>query len=322
MNPVSVDAPQGPLVSIIIPTYNCERYIEGTLRSVLGQSHRPIEVLVVDDGSTDRTPEIVAAHGEPVRLIRQANHGVCVARNHGFQQSKGALVCFLDHDDHWFDWKLACQVEAFERDQQLGVAFTDFQLWFPENGAFPDPARLAPASQPAPDVDAEFTGYIYHQFLLDCFALTSTVMMRREVFAASGGFDPALPYSEDWDLWLRLAREHRFIKHARVSTLYRQHPEQGNRKLRQVDYRTELLEHARQRWGLASADGRSVELAAFRHNLARYHSQFALHQLLHGQRRAGARSMFRAWLNHPARGKYLAVAAAALMGWKPNASGW
>ena len=135
---------------------------------------------------------------------------------------------------------------------------------------------------------------------------------------APGGFDVALPYSEDWDLWLKLSRDYPFVKLDRVSTLYRQHPYQGNRVLRPVDYRTRLLEDAAGRWGLASADGRAVPRSVFRQRLARYHLQFALHHLQHRSRRVALRSLMRAWRLQPGWLRPPAVAAAALLGWRPR----
>lgn len=306
------------LVSVVIPTYNCERWIAQTLDSVLAQTHRPLEVIVVDDGSSDRTPEIVAGYGPPVQLLRQRNQGVCVARNSGFERSRGDFVCFLDHDDHWFPWKLQRQLEAFASYPETGVVFTSFALWLPEQGDFPPAQTLAPADDAPPRHDPEFSGWIYHQFLLDCWALTSTAMIRRAAFERSGGFDVALPYSEDWDLWLKLSRDYPFVKLDRVSTLYRQHPYQGNRVLRPVDYRTRLLEDAAGRWGLASADGRAVPRSVFRQRLARYHLQFALHHLQHRSRRVALRSLMRAWRLQPGWLRPPAVAAAALLGWRPR----
>jgi hypothetical protein len=315
-------AAAAPLVSVVIPTYNCEPYIRETIESVLAQRHRPIEVIVVDDGSSDRTPDIAASFGEPVRVVRQINQRVCAARNRGFAESKGEFVCFLDHDDVWFPWKLSRQLEAFAARPDAGVVFTEFLNWFPGNdGRFPEPASLAPADDGLPPFDPEHTGWIYHQFMLDCWALTSSAMIRREVFAASGGFDPALPYSEDWDLWLRLAREVPFVRLARVSTLYRQHPGQGNRVLRPVDYRTRMLEAAARRWGLASRDGRSVPEAMFHHRLAAYHMEFGLHQLRHAQLAPALGAFLRAWRHHPGHWKYPALLLASLAGWRPRAAG-
>lgn len=307
------------LVSVVIPTYNCEPYIAQTLDSVLAQTHAELEVIVVDDGSTDRTPDIVAAYGGRVVLIRQRNQRVCAARNRGFAESRGAYVCFLDHDDIWFPWKLARQLEAFAAHPDLGVVFTEFVNWMPGVDGFGDPAALDPGDGGPPPIDPEHTGWIYHQFLLDCWALTSTVMMRREVFAASSGFDVALPYSEDWELWLRLSREHQFMRLARPSTLYRQHPSQGNKVLRPIDYRTQLLERAAREHGLASRDGRAVSPRQFGRQLARWHMQFGLHQLQHGGRRAALGSFARAWRWDPGYWRYPALMAATTVGWRPRA---
>jgi glycosyltransferase involved in cell wall biosynthesis len=307
-----------PLVSIIIPTYNCQAYIAQTLASVLGQSYRSIEVIVVDDGSSDDTQRIVLEHGGCVRLIQQSNQGVCVARNFGLSHAKGDFICFLDHDDYWFDWKLARQIEAFRAHRDAAVVFTDFERWYSVNQVFPAPSSMERKVSDAPSVDPDYSGYIYHQFLIDCWALTSTAMIRREVFEAVGDFDATLPYSEDWDLWLRISNKYPFVKLARASTLYRQHQNQGSRQLREIDYRTRLLESARKNWGLASADGRSVSVNTYKHNLARYHMQFALHQLRFGRRWPAFRSLYLAWQNHPTRLMYAAQMGASLLGWKPT----
>jgi glycosyltransferase involved in cell wall biosynthesis len=310
------------LVSVVIPTYNVERYIEQTLASVLCQSHRWLEVVAVDDGSRDDTCAIVrriAAEDSRVRLVTQTNQGVSAARNRGLAESRGPFVCFLDHDDVWAPWKLTEQIAAFEREAQAGVVFTGFRNWYPHGSVFPDPTSQLPALTESPLVNPAFSGWIYHQFLLDCWALTSTAMIRREVLERSGAFDETLPYSEDWDLWLRLAVEVPFVMLDAVSTLYRQHPEQGNRKLRAVDYRTRLLETFAARHGLASRDGRAITPGEFSRNIARYHMQFGLHHLEHGNRLIALDAFWRAWRRHPARLKYGALIAATLAGWRPRA---
>lgn len=306
------------LVSIVIPTYNCAPYIADTLGAVLAQTHQAIDIVVVDDGSTDGTPDIVARYGDPVRLVRQKNQRVCAARNHGFELSRGRFVCFLDHDDHWFPWKLRRQLETFDDRPEAGAVFTSFQLWSAVDGQFPDAAPQDPGDPGPGRLDPAFTGWIYHQFLLDCWALTSTLMMRREAFEASTRFDTRLPYAEDWDLWLRLSREHRFVKIDEVSTLYRQHELQGSRIVRAIDYRTQLLEQARARWGLASPDGRALPAAEFDRNIARYHLQFGLEHLRHGSRSRGLRALASAWRYHPTRLRYGILLAGAALGLLPR----
>lgn len=285
---------------------------------MLAQTHRPLEVIVVDDGSTDHTLDIVRAHGGEVILVTGENQKVCAARNRGFELSRGDFVCFLDHDDHWFPWKVQRQLEAFAAHPDAGVVFTAFRSWAPIDGTYPEATLLAPDDDGTPPINPEYSGWVYHQFLLDCWALTSTTMIRREVFVASARFDTALPYSEDWDLWLRLSREHRFLMLDRVSTLYRQHPSQGSRAVRDIDYRTRILLSARKRWGLASADGRRLSARSFDRNIARYHMQFGLQHLRFGDRRLGLRSLGLAWKSHPTRWKYAALLLAAWGGWTPS----
>jgi hypothetical protein len=96
-------------------------------------------------------------------------------------------------------------------------------------------------------------------------------MVRTEVLTECGVFDPSLPYSEDWDIWLRIARKYQFLKLKRSTTLYRQHPKQGSKKARPIDYRANLIINAKQKWGLSSPDGNSLSDRQFIQNLAYFH---------------------------------------------------
>lgn len=306
------------LVSVIIPTYNCERYIAETIASVLGQSFRNLELIVVDDGSTDRTREIVLEYGEPVRLISQQNSGVCAARNRGLREAKGEFICWMDHDDYWFPDKLALQLRALKEDPEAGVAYAEFLLWNSDsNGRFPTPETYDLDRYPQ-GMDEDYSGWIYHQFLLDCWMLTSTAMFRRAVFEKCGVFDESLPYSEDWDLWLRISREFRFVKLRRPNTLYRQHVQQGNRVVRDIDYRTVLLEGAVRKWGYCSRDGRCVSGRQFGKQLAAYHSSYGLQHLRQGNRKIAMASLIKGWRACPAKVKILAFIFLGLAGWRPR----
>lgn len=307
-----------PLVSIIIPTYNCEKYIRYTIDCLLAQSYKNIDILVVDDGSVDRTAELVSAYPAPVRLVRQQNAGVCRARNRGLAEAKGDLICFMDHDDYWFPDKLELQVETLRNHPEAGVAYSAFIMWYEgEDGAHPPPSSFDLDSY-GDGTDPAFSGWIYHTFLLDCWMLTSTAIFRREVFAVSGTFDESLPYSEDWDLWLRMSRQHQFIKLRRPNTLYRQHAQQGNKVVRNVDYRSKLLSESASKWGLSSPDGRTITNTAFKMQLAKYRVGYALHHLKAGNRSSAFKGLLEAWLTFPPYLKPLAYGFAALFGWKPK----
>lgn len=307
-----------PKVSIIIPSFNCERYIAGTINSVLNQSFKDIELIVVDDGSSDRTREIVSSFGQPVRLIAQVNAGRCAARNRGIREASGEFICLLDHDDYWFPDKLALQVEQFQKHPDVGAVYSLYILWHVDtDGKFPAPDSFDLSSYPEV-VDADFSGWIYHLSLLDIYPLTSTIMFRAEVFGRCGVYDESLPYSEDWDLLLRVAREYQFIKLHRPTTLYRQHLQQGSRVIRDVDYRTDLLTQAAKKWGLCSRDGRCVSHRQFFPQLADYHASFALDNLRAGHRWIAIHSFAKAWFSCPLKLKYLAYIPAALFGWRPK----
>lgn len=307
-----------PTVSVIIPSYNCEAYIAETIDSVLHQSYRDFELIVVDDGSTDRTREIVASYGDAVRLVPQANARVSAARNRGIEEARGAFICLLDHDDYWFPSKLERQLQEFDAYPEAGVVFSAFLLWRPEkDGQFPDPVSFYVDAFPD-GIDPDFSGWIYHQFLLDCWMLTSTAMFRAEVFRRCGNFDNSLPFSEDWDLWLRISQEFPMIQLSRPTTLYRQHPGQENRRVREVDYRTRLLLKSKEAWGLCSKDGRCLTLRQFRTQIAEYHAAFGLHHLRAGNRRQALRSLGKAWRTDPIRLKYPAYLFAVSIGWRPS----
>lgn len=308
-----------PTVSVIIPSYNCEAYIAETINSILNQTYKDFELIVVDDGSTDRTLDIVTSFGPSVRLINQANGGVCKARNHGLGEAKGKFVCLMDHDDFWFPDKLERQIQTFQEHPEAGVVYSQEILWHPRvsDGAYPDPASYD-LTEYADDIDINLSGWIYHQLLLEPCMLTSAAMFRAEVFAQCGTFDESLPFSEDWDLWLRLSRQYPFICLRRPTTLYRQHPRQGNRLVRDVDYRTALLARSAKKWGLCSRDGRCLALAEFKRRLAKYHAEYALAHLKAGNKSIAMRSFLQAWSADPLRLKYLAYLLATVLGWKPS----
>lgn len=308
-----------PLVSVIIPSYNCEKFIADTIESVLAQDYQNIELLVIDDGSTDNTQKIVKQYSNKLRLIIQPNSGVCRARNRGIAEAKGDFICLMDHDDYWYPDKISAQINAFKKYPEAGIVYSEFKLWYPNtDGIFPLPTDIADLYF-GDDLDESLSGWIYHQLLLDCWVLTSTAMIRADLFNIYGNFDENLPYSEDWDLWLRFSNHVQFIKLKKTTTLYRQHGNQGNKKLRNIDYRTILLSNAKKKWGLCSRDNRCITEWQFRRQLAEYHASFGLNHLyLNGSFKLAIFSLLKAWLLYPLKPKYLAYIFAAYAGWRPK----
>ena len=185
-----MSAPDTPLVSCVIPVFNGEAHLGEAIDSVLAQSHRPLEVIVVDDGSSDASAHVAQSHGNLVRYVRQANAGPSSAGNHGVQLARGELVAFLDSDDRWLQSKLARQVAMLSERPGLDGCLTHGRLFWDGDGAI---AAEALAWPPERRID---TGGL----------IGSTMVVRRRVFDVAGGFDPTLPHSGTAE-WFSRARE-------------------------------------------------------------------------------------------------------------------
>jgi glycosyltransferase involved in cell wall biosynthesis len=306
-------ARHNPLVSVVIPVYNGAAHIAQTLQALFAQTYRHFEVVLVDDASPDNTLEVAAACGFALRVIRQKNAGVSQARNAGAAASQGELLCFLDQDDIWYPEHLQRHVNVFANRPDCDVVVSPYLHWHPGPAGYAAPEALKPPD-PAPGVeafDAAFSGWVYHQFMLDCWALTSATTIRRSAWEQFGGFDPAQSYGEDWELWLRLAQQTQFVKLQWPPVLYRQHAHQGSRFARAEDHRVQLLLRTRQAHGLKSRDGRALSEKAFTATIARYEMEFGWHHFEFGHRRTAVRALFSAWRRAPWRLSYLVRAAAA-----------
>lgn len=221
-----------PLVSVIIPTYNRRSLIGEAVESVLGQSFRDFELIVVDDGSTDGTAKELAKYGARLRLSCQQRRGVSAARNLGVREARGRLLAFLDSDDLWRPEKLAVQTAFMEQHPQWQICQTE-EIWL-SNGARVNPRLI----HKKPDGD------IFLRSLELCLVSPSAVMMTRALFEATGGFDDALPVCEDYDLWLRIAVDHHVALIAEPLVIKRGgHADQLSRSLWGMDrYRVVALQ--------------------------------------------------------------------------------
>ena len=308
------------LVSVVVPTYNGERFIADTLRAVLAQTQPQVEIIVVDDGSSDGTCELVQATAPGATLLQQRNARVSAARNKGLGAAHGEFVIFLDQDDIWHPEQLARQVAWMRQHAECGAVVCRYHHWYPDGTGYPEPTTIWPPD-PGFVTDPDFTGWVYHQFLFDCWALTSGTLIRKSAIESAGAFDTSLPYSEDWDLWLRLSQQVPFALLQWPPVLYRQHAVQGSREVRQHDYRTHLLlSHAR-RHGLKSRDGRAMDPARFERIVAGYQAEFGYHHLQWGHRWTGVQALAAAWWRSPRQLKRLVLAAAGALGWRPPRSG-
>ncbi|PKN26228.1 MAG: glycosyl transferase [Deltaproteobacteria bacterium HGW-Deltaproteobacteria-21] len=181
-------------VSVIIPTYNRAAKVARAVGSVLDQSFRDYEIIVVDDGSRDRTREVLQHFGPRIQvLFHGENRGVSAARNTGILASHSPLIAFLDSDDHWLPDKLTTQVDFF-RLHPDAVACQTEEIWL-RRGRRVNPMRK----------HAKPSGIIFEPSLKLCLVSPSAVMLRRQVLEEVGMFDESLPACEDYDLWLRIS---------------------------------------------------------------------------------------------------------------------
>lgn len=185
----------GPLVSAVIPVHNCERFVAAAIESVLGQTHRPLECIVVNDGSTDGTADVLGAFGARIMCLTTPRRGVGAARNAGAAAARGEYLAFLDADDLWEPAKIERQLELFAERGELGLVYSGLSS-IDEHGR-----ALGASRAPEP-------GAVLRNTLLNeppFVSLAQTGVIPRWAFVSSGGFDEAMVNSEDSDLTWRLA---------------------------------------------------------------------------------------------------------------------
>jgi glycosyltransferase involved in cell wall biosynthesis len=186
-----------PLVSVIIPTHDRLPMLHDAIDSVLAQTYRDFELIVVDDGSQDGAAEkIPARYGSAVRVLTQARRGVAAARNLGVKCSRGVYLAFLDSDDMWRPRKLETQMSLMHSQTRWRICQTE-EIWI-RNGVRVNPKKR----------HRKPSGDIFRASLDLCLVSPSAALMTRELFERIGGFDESFPVCEDYDLWLRIAVEH------------------------------------------------------------------------------------------------------------------
>lgn len=179
-------------VSVIIPTFNRAIMLKNAIDSVLAQEFDDFELIVIDDGSTDNTPEIIRSYGTGIKSIQTGNKGVSAARNRGIETASGDLIAFLDSDDLWLPGKLAAQVEFFKTNPEALICQTE-EIWIRNR------IRVNPMKK-----HKKKSGNIFEPSLLLCLVSPSAVMIKKKLFDIAGLFDENLPACEDYDLWLRI----------------------------------------------------------------------------------------------------------------------
>jgi GT2 family glycosyltransferase len=200
-----------PLISVIIPVFNGEKTLKRTVESILNQTFSDFELIVINDGSQDKTLEILATFQDPrLRVFSYPNGGLSMARNRGIAHASGAYLSFIDADDLWTPDKLEAQLAALQADPQAAVAYS-WTDWIDEADQFLRPG-----------VHVTANGDIYEQLLLrDFIGSGSNILVKTEALADVGGFDASVSPVEDWDMWLRLAARYQYVAVSAPQILYR-----------------------------------------------------------------------------------------------------
>ena len=189
-----------PRVSVIIPSYNCARYLGRAIDSVCAQTYKDYEILVVDDGSTDDTKDVAMQYGRKVTYLYQQNRGVSAARNHAILKANGELLAYLDADDMWYPEKLERQVAFLDAHQECGMVHSEMSVINEQDEIlhlrfYEETKRSVPQ------------GHCVQQLLMRCHIQPLTVVERRSSFDRVGGFDERLLVAEDYLHWIMIAAE-------------------------------------------------------------------------------------------------------------------
>ncbi|CAN5312646.1 hypothetical protein BH10ACI1_BH10ACI1_07030 [soil metagenome] len=279
-------------VSVIIPTYNYGRFISEAIESVLAQTYPIAEIIIVDDGSSDETEEIVKKFGKKVLYLQQKNAGVCAARNNGVANSSGDIIAFLDADDIWFPEKIEKQITKFSEDTKIGLVHCGMREFNSETGKI---IHL--------HTDGE-EGWVADELLLFekgvIVGCGGTIVISRKAFDKIGGFDTNLIVGEDWDFCYRIARKFKvgFVREVLVN--YRNHGINAHLNVEEMERSTLIA------WKKAFATDDEKILLLRRKAFGNLHKILAGSYLHNGQYLGFVRNLFKSlWFRPSFLGYYL-----------------
>lgn len=202
-----------PLVSVVIPTYNYGHFIDEAVQSVLNQSFRDFEIIVVDDGSTDNTNALLARHSEHIRYVRQTNSGVSAARNRGIKEARGKFIAFLDADDYWLPEKLLEQLKVFDDHPDVGMVYSLFYFFESETHSIIGYKPIIECHR----------GFVLKEMFVSCMVGSPTPLIKRKVFDEVGPFKEELRGTEDYEMWLRICAHYKLDFVPKYLAMYRVH---------------------------------------------------------------------------------------------------
>lgn len=234
----------GPLISVVLPVYNCERYLAEAVDSVLAQTHRPIDLVVVDDGSTDGTPDVLDAYGDRVTRLRQENRGPGSARNAGLAVATGDLIAFMDADDVLHPEKFERQLACLDADPAAGICHHHVQnFWIDELQR--EREQLAGWAMARPQLAYLLQG----------------MLARRWVFDRVGGFDERLRVASDTEWFVRVSEQGIVMRQLQDVLLYRRIHKNNITRVRADEHRDDLTTIVKDRLARRRASAAAPKVA-------------------------------------------------------------
>ena len=309
------------LVSIIIPCYNRADIVNETIDSVLAQTYEKFEIILVDDGSTDNTSEVICAYEDRrIRYFHQANGGLSAARNAGLSVAEGEFIAFLDSDDIWLDWKLNAQVEIFRRHAEVGLIWSDMSTFtgagkideerhlrtfysaydtvnFEDTHERPGMlSDLVPGVSPDLANSPYYVADVFQHMFSGNLVLPSTAIVRRARLQKSGPFEPEFTGfgAEDYHFYFRICSEGPVAFLDAPTTLYRIHPSQMSTCNRLLEARANL--HVITHW--LHRRPSALPTKVVRRSLASSHAWLGTEELNAGNLRAATGHFWQSLLHH------------------------
>lgn len=272
-----------PLVTVIMPVRDSEDTVARAIDSVLWQGYGALQFIVVDDGSADGTPNVLARYEGHIELLAMDGRGPAAARNLALERARGELVAFIDADDVWWPGKLFAQVTYMQKHPDVAVTFGRFERWQPADHGqdaqnLPDREAYAmEANRWTSSLDGTkpmrahattaLQGCLYAELLLDSVVHIITAMIRRSLVLQHGAFDTSLARGSDYEFWLRHSRHSTMVQLDMVMASYRVHASSLTKQPWAENGEFMVLERAIHDYGLQAPDGRRVSEAIMRKRL-------------------------------------------------------
>ncbi|HCU65321.1 MAG TPA: glycosyl transferase family 2 [Rheinheimera sp.] len=282
-----------PKVSVVMPCYNNAAYVRQAVDSVLQQDYPNIELIVVDDGSTDNSLEVLASYGDRIRVIVQPNQGPAAARNNGIRHATGDYIAFLDSDDLWLPGKLSAQLEFLQTNPDFIACFCSWSVWDGNE----IPAFNQPTAEQRLELQKDKSGWLYLPLLDDSVIHTISVVIKKQIMDSVGFFNEDYRVGEDHDYWLRLSRVGKIAKLKTLYALYRANQQSTTNKVHAKNFSLLVLQAAVDNYGLCDPEGKCLPESVYQQYVARRHFMYGYQSFWAGHKDK-ALVAFRACLPH------------------------